>query len=162
MKKISILIVICLGIASCKLTDKNEKESTAAELNSAVKDSTGVNDKDENGCLASAGYIWSKINKECIKGYTGLQLNPIAQPDNEDESLSAFLLFSEDSNQAEVFLPNESTSIVLTRKAKGLPWLYQKWQLELQKTGYILKQDAVVQFSGDGEMGKKVSGTSEE
>lgn len=162
MKKISILIVICLGIASCKLTDKNEMESTDAEMNATVKDSTGVNDKDENGCLASAGYIWSKINKECIKGYTGLQLNPIAQPENEDESLSAYLLFSEDSNQAEVFLPNESTSIVLIRKAKGLPWRYQNWQLEFQNAGYNLKQDAVIQFTGDGEMGKKVSGTSEE
>ena len=69
-----------------------------------------VNDKDENGCLASAGYVWSKLNKDCVKGFTGIQLNPMDKPDNEDEVLSAFVLFSEDASQAEVFLPNASTS----------------------------------------------------
>ena len=68
MKKIGALIVVLLLVSSCKLTDQNEDQKTQKKLANTAKDSTVVNDKDENGCLASAGYVWSKVNKECVKG----------------------------------------------------------------------------------------------
>ncbi|MFN4028164.1 MULTISPECIES: hypothetical protein [Flavobacterium] len=160
MKK-SLYFLLCCGILiSCKLTDqKSVEDETVA--NEAVKDSSAVNDKDEHGCLATAGYVWSKINKECIKAFTGVPLNPIANPDSEDESLSAYVLFSEDGNQAEVFLPNDTNSIVLTRTADGKPWIFQDWQLVPWK-GYVLKKGNENKFSGDGMMGKKVTGSDTE
>lgn len=158
MKKISLLIIASILLFSCKLNDQNETESEEENIPSAVKDSTIVNDKDEHGCLASAGYIWSKMNKECVKGYTGIPLNPSDQPDNEDEALSAFVLFSEDLNKAEVFLPNVTNSIVLTRLAEGKPWVFEDWQLVPLK-GYVLKKGADIKFSGDGQMGKKITGS---
>ncbi len=120
-----------------------------------------VNDKDEHGCLATAGYIWSRMNKECVKGFTGIQLNPSDKPENEDETLSAFVLFSEDQSKAEVFLPNESNSVILTRLSEGKPWVYEDWQLVPWK-GYVLKNGADIKYAGDGQMGKKVTGSDTE
>lgn len=159
MKKITTLFIVSVLAFSCKLTDQNA--ANEAEANTTTKDSTAVNDKDENGCLASAGYVWSKLNKECIKVFTGMSLNPIDNPENEDETLSAFVLFSEDQNQAEVFLPNETTSFILTRAAEGKPWVFEDWQLVPWK-GYVLKKGADNKFSGDGQMGKKVTGSDTE
>lgn len=158
MKKLSLLLIASIVLFSCKLTDQNNSESEDENLPLAAKDSSVVNDKDEHGCLATAGYIWSKMNKECVKGYTGIQLNPADKPENEDETLSAFVLFSEDLNQAEVFLPNEANSVVLTRLAEGKPWVFEDWQLVPWK-GYVLKKGADVKFSGDGQMGKKITGS---
>jgi hypothetical protein len=161
MKKISLLLIASITMFSCKLTDQAEPESEEENIPLAVKDSTIVNDKDENGCLATAGYIWSKMNKECVKGYTGVPLNPNDKPENEDETLSAFVLFSEDLNKAEVFLPNEANSIVLTRIAEGKPWVFEDWQLVPWK-GYVLKKGAVIKYAGDGQMGKKITGSDTE
>ena len=158
MKKLSLLLIASIVLFSCKLTDQNNSESEDENLPLAAKDSSVVNDKDEHGCLATAGYIWSKMNKECVKGYTGIQLNPADKPENEDETLSAFVLFSEDLNQAEVFLPNEANSVVLTRLAEGKPWVFEDWQLVPWK-GYVLKKGVDVKFSGDGQMGKKITGS---
>ena len=154
MKRISTLILALLLASSCKYIDQNEE---ASEVKNAVtaKDSSVVNDKDENGCLASAGYVWSKVNKECVKGFSGIQLNPIDKPDNEDETLSAYVLFNEDASQAEIFLPKDTTSIVLSRAAEGKPWVLNDWQLIPWK-GYVLKKGNENKFAGDGEMGQKV------
>ncbi|QBZ98290.1 hypothetical protein [Flavobacterium sangjuense] len=154
MKKITTILIIVLIVTSCKWIDQNEDVAADAKAAAAVKDSTMVNDKDENGCLASAGYVWSKVNKECVKGFSGIQLNPTDKQDNQDETLSAYVLFSEDASQAEVFLPKDTTSIVLTRAAEGKPWILKEWQLVPWK-GYVLKKGAVTMFAGDGEIGKK-------
>ena len=154
MKKISAVLFVLLLVSSCKLTDQKEDEVTP-NVATTTKDSTVVNDKDENGCLASAGYVWSKVNKECVKGFSGVQLNPIDNPENEDETLSAYLMFNEDGNRAEIFLPKDTASIVLTRNAEGKPWVLNDWQLVPWK-GYVLKKAGNSMFAGDGEIGKKV------
>lgn len=160
MKKLATLIIITITLFSCKLTDQNAEEEEVV-ANTTVKDSTIVNDKDENGCLASAGYVWSKLNKECIKVFTGIQLNPFDKPENEDETLSAYVLFSEDQDQVEVFLPNQTATIILIRPAEGKPWVFEDWQLVPWK-GYVLKKGDVNKYAGDGEMGKKSIETDNE
>lgn len=154
MKKISTLLLVLLFACSCKYVDQKE-DIDETQNATASRDSSVVNDKDENGCLASAGYVWSKVNKECIKGFSGIQLNPIDKPDNEDETLSAYVLFNEDASQAEVFLPKDTTSVVLTRKSEGQPWILNDWQLVPWK-GYVLKKGTENKFAGDGEIGKKI------
>lgn len=154
MKKISTIILLFLMVCSCKLEDKNADIKEQKNARTFAKDTVVVNDKDENGCLASAGYVWSKVNKECVKGFSGIQLNPLGKTNNEDETLSAYVLFNEDASQAEVFLPKDTTSIVLSRVAEGKPWIYKDWQLVPWK-GYVLKKANVNMFSGDGQIGKK-------
>jgi hypothetical protein len=160
MKKIATIFIFSIIIYSCKLTDENDVEEKVVK-NTTTKDSTVVNDKDENGCLSSAGYVWSKVNNECVKGYSGIQLNPMNVANNEDETASAYVLFNEDASMAEVFLPNETTSIVLTRSTEGKPWVYKDWQLIAWK-GYVLKKGGDNKYMGDAEMGKKVLGSDTE
>ena len=55
-------------------------------------------DRDKHGCIGSAGYQWSEVQQDCIrcvrKGY----------PDEAvDGSQSAFIVFSPDSTQVELF-----------------------------------------------------------
>lgn len=162
MKKIlGAVVFISILVSSCKLTDGKEDAEEVQKTRTFPKDSVVVNDKDENGCLASAGYVWSKVNKECVKGFSGIQLNPIDKPDNEDETLSAYILFNEDNSKAEVFLPKDTTSIVLSRAGEGKPWMLKDWQLVPWK-GYVLKKGDVSKYAGDGEMGKKVTETDTE
>lgn len=146
--------MIVLIVSSCRLIDQKDDTEENANVAAAVKDSTVVNDMDENGCLASAGYVWSKVNKECVKGFSGIQLNPIDKLDNQDETLSAYVLFNEDASQAEIFLPKDTSSIVLSRSTEGKPWILKDWQLVASK-GYILKKGTLAIFSGDAEIGKK-------
>ena len=154
MNKIILLILVLLTFCSCKLID-NKEENEGTQNGVTLKDSSVVNDKDENGCLASAGYVWSKVNKECVKGFSGIQLNPLDKPQNEDETLSVYVLFNEDASEAEIFLPKDTTSIVLSRNSEGKPWIFNDWQLIAGK-GYQLKKGDNTLFSGDGEIGKKV------
>ena len=161
MKKKIALLLLPLLIVSCKLKDQKEDEGKIQMKAATTKDSTLVNDNDENGCLSSAGYVWSKVNKECVKGFSGIQLNPIDKPANEDETLSAYLLFNEDASKAEIFLPKDTTSIVLSRTGQDKPWILNDWQLITSK-GYVLKKSAKTIFSGDEEIGKKVTGSDTE
>jgi hypothetical protein len=151
--------VFCFSLQSCKLSSKKADEEVVNQPVS--KEVMKEIDKDENGCLASAGYIWSKLNKECLKIFTGIQLNPINNPQNEDETLSAFILFNEDGNQVELFLPKATETYILTRNSEGEAWVLNEWQL-IPKNGYVLKQGEKSLYIGDDFIGKKVLGSDTE
>ena len=156
-KNIAVLIVLLTLFTSCKpSTDKPFADQEEAK----PKDSTMVGvDKDENGCLASAGYTWSKLNKECVRAFTGIQLNPTENGASEDKTLSAYVLFDESGDKAEVFLPEEK-SIILTRKSEGDSWNFEDYQLIPWK-GYVFKKADKILFTGDGEIGNKVTGSDD-
>jgi hypothetical protein len=154
MKKYISLLIVLLVVQSCKLNDQNQEEDVVIQTPKEAVESV---DKDENGCLASAGYTWSQLTKDCVKVFTGMQLNPFDKPQNEDETICAYVLFSEDVNQAEVFLPSQTKSIILKRASEGQPWVFEDWQLIVWK-GYVLKKGDENMFVGDGEIGKKVTG----
>lgn len=159
MKKISLFFLISIVLISCK--QMSETETDPNDTAQKVKDTTVVGaDQDENGCLASAGYTWSKVNKECVKIFTGIQLNPTNDQANEDMVLSAYVLFNENGDQAEVFLPNEE-SVVLTKTSEDKTWSYKDYQL-VGQNGYVLKKGTEVLFKGDGIIGSKVTGSDQE
>lgn len=153
MKNLLIVIAITSIFISCKLND-----ATDEEVKAPVKDSTIVGaDKDDDGCLASAGYTWSKLNKECVKAFTGIQLNPASDTATEDETLCAYVLFNEEGDQAEIFLPDDK-SFIVTKGTSDKIWVFKDYQL-IAQNGYQLKKAGQVVFSGDGEIGSKVSGS---
>ncbi|MEC4004959.1 hypothetical protein OX283_009850 [Flavobacterium sp. SUN052] len=155
-KKITLIVLIFTVFISCKLKDDASDEVANKKIQ--PKDSTIVGaDQDENGCLASAGYTWSKLNKECVRAFTGIQLNPAANVATEDVTLCAYVLFNSNADKAEVFLPDEK-SFILTRSAEGKPWVFNEYQL-IPKNGYILTKDGTTIYSGDGEIGNKVTGS---
>ena len=155
MKKIILFAIVLFGLLSCKKAESNTNDTSNPNV---IKVPTA--DKDANGCLISAGFIWSKINKDCMKLFTGISLNPVGNPNNEDETLCTYILFDESGNVAEAFFPNNDNSILLERTSKNVPW--KKDNLELiSKDGFVLKKDGKVIFSGDGEIGSKVTGSND-
>ncbi len=144
---IYVLLLFCT--VSCKLTDSDSIKNTSSDV-------VPTADKDANGCSISSGFIWSKITQDCIKLFSGIQLNPISDVSNEDETLSCYLLFDESNNTAEIFLPNLDDSILLRRKSETNPWFYENYEL-VSSNGYILKKDGKAIFSGDGEIGRNIT-----
>jgi hypothetical protein len=156
-KKIILIFISVFVLVSCKLSDANSSEDVVNKK-AQPKDSTIVGaDQDENGCLASAGYTWSKLNKECVRVFTGIQLDPIENTSTEDATLCAYVLFNEKADKAEVFLPDEK-SFILTRNSKGTPWIYDDYQL-IARNGYVLTKSGKNIYSGDGQVGNKVTGS---
>jgi hypothetical protein len=157
-KSLYLLGILLTLLTSCRPTTNEPVSDDAEVLVESIVDSTLVGiDKDENGCLASAGYTYSKVNKECVKAFTGIQLNPINKPTNEDETLSVYVLFDETGDKAEVFMPSQQ-SMILTREGEGKPWIYKNYQLIPYK-GYIFKDGDKILYAGDGEVGQKVTGS---
>ncbi|MFY8021230.1 MAG: DUF3828 domain-containing protein [Bacteroidia bacterium] len=64
-------------------------------------------DKDEHGCIGSAGYVWSELKQNCIRSFE----LPI-QLLNPEQTMSAGLLFSDDLSKAELFLPDGKISLI--------------------------------------------------
>ncbi len=150
------MFLFAITLVSCKWNDAISEDTKKHNLH--PKDSTIVGaDQDENGCLASAGYTWSKLNKECVRAFTGIQLNPAKNTTTEDETLCAYILFNEKGDKAEVFLPEEK-SFILTRSSEGQPWIFDTYQL-IRKNGYVLIQDGESIYTGDGQIGNKVTGS---
>lgn len=156
----TLYIGLLVFLQSCQFILQDNTETAPPQKNPKSNEEI-VKDEDENGCLASAGYIWSKMNKECVKIYSGIQLNPASNPTNEDETKSAFILFSENGNQAEIFFPDNTETIIVSRQSEGKPWIKDDWQLIPWK-GYVLKKGTEIKFTGDAELGKKISGSDVE
>jgi hypothetical protein len=130
--KILSLLTLTLFFAACNndTTIKTTEEKSADTTRQAQP--VG-NDRDEHGCIKSAGYTWSVLKNECVRLFeTGLRLNPIEK--TGDATLSAFVIFSTDSAKAELFLPNQEKSEVLDRRGK--PGAYA-WNIEDDDTKNI-------------------------
>lgn len=68
-------------------------------------------DRDNHGCIPSAGYQWSQLRNECIRLWeAGTELT---HQGSGDSNYSAFALTQDD--KAEVFLPETDKSIMLSR-----------------------------------------------
>lgn len=82
-------------------------------------------DKDEHGCIASAGYTWSEVQKDCIRLWEkGVRLTSV-----KDERNTLYIVFSPDSSRVELFfseedIPNE----ILDRRS--LPSGGYVWNME--------------------------------
>lgn len=160
VKKITTTILILMLLVSCKWNDEEENPKTDTTNN--AKDVVIGGDKDKDGCLASAGYTWSKLNKECVRVFSGLQLLPIDKTNNEEDDavFAAYVLFDESADNAELFLPNEDESVLVKRQSEGKPWTNGEWELIPHK-GFVLKKAGKILFAGDGEIGNKVSGSDD-
>ena len=93
-------------------------------------------DKDAHGCIASAGYIYSQLKKECIRTFEQkIQLKEIATKGN----YTAAVLFNKDQSKVEIFLKEEKTSVILNRSSKGI-WKNAAYSLTQDK-GFVLSKN---------------------
>ena len=77
-------------------------------------------DKDEHGCLPSAGQSWSALRGECIQVFeVGTRLNPLEEKE-EVAVISAFVVTKDgDNTQVELFLTNENHNQILKQEKDG-------------------------------------------
>lgn len=122
--KVMSICLVCAGafFASCGSTGGKKTEAT--EENTEKTAMVG-NDKDEHGCIASAGYTWSEVQKDCIRLWEkGVRMNAV-----DDANKSLFLVFSPDSAQVELFFSEEGVpNEILDRRA--LPSGGCAWNVE--------------------------------
>ncbi|RWX01556.1 hypothetical protein [Flavobacterium cerinum] len=161
MKKLVLLSALSIFMFSCDFILKDRK-NTEVEVNPNEKVVLG-NDKDAQGCVASAGYRWSDLFKECIRVFEeGYRLNSIDELAGESTSKSAFVVFEkEDGDRAELFLPDGSKSIILTRDTKNGAFKNKEWSLQL-KSGYSLKKNGELLFAGATIKEDQITGDDKE
>lgn len=87
------------------------------------------NDRDEHGCISSAGYVWSVLKQECIRKWeVGIEMRHSQTP---GLSNVAYLVTKEGSDNIEIFLPGFPKSMML-HKHHGL-WTDEKHEYRLIK-----------------------------
>ncbi len=122
-------------------------------------------DKDEKGCVTSAGYVWSQTKNGCIRVFEeGFRLTPYHSSadtidvDGEQATLNAYVIFNEEKSVAELFLPDSKKSILLQRENEADPYVKDDWKLEAQK-GYVLKKGNQIEYVSAAAIEKKITGS---
>lgn len=140
MKKYVYLLCASVFLA-CACSEGNPSASSADSAAPAAQNDTIPvgGDRDEHGCISSAGYVWSAVQGKCIRTFeSGVKLLPVEMPTDGSAVFAAYAIFSEDSLRAELFLP-ERGGIVLDRRT--LPSGEYAWNIEDDDT-YNLRLDA--------------------
>lgn len=145
MKKIVLFVGIISIFFACR--DLGGSSNMSIE-----KDSLGTvagPDKDDKGCVTSAGYKWSVLKNTCIRPFeVGVRLNPAAEIKAGDPVVSAFVVLDEkEENKAELYVPNEKNSILLERKSEKEPYTNNDWKL-LTLKGFTLKKGDSIIYAG--------------
>lgn len=74
------------------------------------------NDRDEHGCIGSAGYVWSKVLSRCTRLFEeGIGLMPTGKIENQENGaiLLGYIIFGgADNMYAEVFMPHVPDPII--------------------------------------------------
>ena len=108
-------------------------------------------DRDVHGCIASAGYTYSVVRQACVRVWEdGVALTPVVSLG--DPVLAAYVIRSANWQHAEVFLPNQTDSIVLNLQTipEDPAWAdpYGTWKLTYDKIqGWKLAQDGQVLYT---------------
>ena len=93
--------MLCTAIAFSACKSNKAGQDTASEAKTEEAAIPG-SDKDEHGCVGSAGYVWSEVKKDCIRPFeAGLKIT--------------YIVFAADSVQAELYTPESEGSILLER-----------------------------------------------
>ena len=81
-------------------------------------------DRDEHGCIGSAGYVWCEVQQDCIRLFEkGIRTEAV-----DGSTASAFIVFSPDSTRLELFFSDEQPNEILERR--GLPSGGYAWNVE--------------------------------
>lgn len=120
MKKVFITVISMLALAACN-NNAQQQDTAAADSTAQAQEAPAIGgDRDEHGCIPSAGQSWSQLRQECVQVFeVGTRLNPVEKKEGE-AVISAFVLFNDDRSKAEIFLPNSDVeSIILDKVADG-------------------------------------------
>ena len=112
------------------------REKKVEAEDAAEKTAVVGNDKDEHGCITSAGYTWCEVQRDCIRLWEkGIRMTSVA-----DAQRTLFLVFSPDSTQVELFFSEESVpNEILDRR--GLPSGGYAWNVEDDDTKNVHQEN---------------------
>ncbi|MFP9117417.1 hypothetical protein ACLI08_06505 [Flavobacterium sp. RNTU_13] len=145
MKKPVVVLISVLTLVSCDYILKKREDSVVVPREETVAGNDA--EKDKNGCVPSAGYKWSIIRNNCIRpSEEGYRLNSIDKVEDDTDVKSAFVLFSENGEDAEVYLPDTEGSIVFHKVAENV-FKNQQWTLHADK-GFSLKYEGKIYYVG--------------
>jgi|SRR5690625_3968920 len=147
MRVIILSIFFAVALVACQ--NKNSKSGKmieeAMQENLTEPELIGA-DVDSHGCKRSAGFTWSQLRDDCIQIFEeGLTLLPV---DFEESELvyAAFVLYSEDKSEIELFLPSEKESILLQKIEEGS---YEKDAFRFDDITKKLYIDGEIEFEED-------------
>ena len=120
MKNTLVLSIIALAFTACNNTTPQETDNTDGQPSTTEEMPMVGGDRDEHGCIASAGYTWSALRGECIQVFeVGTRLNP-EDIKEEEAVISAFIVSKEgDNSQVELFITGEEQNPILKQEADG-------------------------------------------
>lgn len=120
MKKTFTLSVVALAFAACNNGTPQQADNAAEEPTTPQQETMVGGDRDEHGCIGSAGYTWSALRGECIQVFeVGTRLNPM-DVEQEEAVISAFIVSKEgDNSQVELFITGEDQNPILKKEADG-------------------------------------------
>ncbi|MCW9716349.1 hypothetical protein [Avibacterium sp. 21-594] len=67
-------------------------------------------DRDERGCIPSAGYTWSELKQQCVQPFS---IADIRLTDPENPTLAVYVILAEEQGKAEVFSANLPENLIL-------------------------------------------------
>lgn len=113
---------------------------TLTSYGQVKKAKTAGADKDAHGCIASAGYTYSKIKKDCIRVFEQkIQLNEVGA--TKSYSSIVAVIFSDDKLTAEIFVPSTKESVLLKRTGKKGNYIWKNAVYSLTASeSYVLKK----------------------
>lgn len=144
MKKAVVLSGIVLSMFSCSSPKKEEVKEEKVNTEEIQEPLVGA-DRDEHGCITSAGFSWSELQQTCVQLWeAGVRLNPI-EVKGDDSVISAFVLFNKDESKAEIILPNKEGSVILDKKSENLyekgEYLYDDKEGTLSINGKVVYKE---------------------
>lgn len=83
--------------------------------NKVAIDGKSESNEGKQDCLASAGYVWSQLRKECIRLFEEGVVLERTDP-NKDSPLVTYLIAGKDENVIEVFTPEKPEGVMLQKK----------------------------------------------
>lgn len=144
MKKAVILSGIVLSMLSCNSPKKEEVKENPNQKVEEQEELVGT-DRDEHGCISSAGFSWSELQQTCVQLWeAGVRLDPIEVKEG-DAVISAFVLFNKDESKAEIVLPKKEGSVILDKKSENLyekgEYLYDDKEGALSINGKVVYKE---------------------
>ena len=120
MKRTCALSVLALAFVACNNSTPEQTDDTAEDSTTPQQEMLEGGDRDEHGCIGSAGYLWSALRGECVQVFeVGTRLNPM-DVEQEEAVISAFIVSKEgDNSQVELFITGEDQNPILKKEADG-------------------------------------------
>lgn len=103
-------------------------------------------DRDEHGCIGTAGYVWSEVQKDCIRLFEkGIRTEAV-----DGSNTSAFIVFSPDSTRLELFFSDKQPNEILNRH--NLPSGGYTWNVEDDDTKNVQLKNGLWTISQRGNL----------